>query len=288
MDAAATGPSRALEWESIGSQPAPSWYLDRLAAEQKRRVHQELIRRWTRGLKVSRVLKTDAFEEAYGDDQILFDLFPDAHAIGIDVAWQTARNAQARCSNPRVHFLVSDARSLAVRSESLDVLVSTSTLDHFDSREDLCAALEEVARVLRPGGLAVVTIDNPENPLYAPLRLASRLGWMPYRLGCTVSLSGLVRRLEAAGLDVIATDRLIHNVRLVSTLLFLALRRFFGRRADWPIRWLLKAFARLGRLPTRRFTACFVAACARKPVAGVLAAPSDQSGCQNGRTGSGA
>jgi hypothetical protein len=35
---------------------------------------------------------------------------------------------------------------------------------------------------------------------------------------------------------------------------------------------LLAAFAALGRLPTRRFTACFVAACARKPAARHLAA----------------
>jgi hypothetical protein len=75
----------------------------------------------------------------------------------------------------------------------------------------------------------------------------------------------LVRRLEEAGLEVLATDVLIHNPRLISTLLFLALRRLLGRRADAPIRTLLKLFAALGHLPTRRFTACFVAACARKP-----------------------
>ena len=268
MNACAPPTTRSRKWESVGSRPAPSWYLDRLAAEQKRRVHQELIRRWTRDLEVSRALKTDTFEEACGEDQILFDLFPGAAcAIGMDLAWQTAHNALARCDNPRVHFLVSDVRDLGVRSESLDVVVSTSTLDHLKSREELTAALREFTRVLRPGGLAIVTMDNPHNPLYAPLRWASRRGWAPFVLGYTVPLSGLVRRLEEAGLEVIATDTLIHNVRLISTLLFLALRRLLGRRADAPIRWLLKAFAAAGRLPTRRFTACFVAACARKPVA---------------------
>ncbi|MGD0201806.1 MAG: class I SAM-dependent methyltransferase [Bryobacteraceae bacterium] len=268
MNACNAPPPCSREWESVGSRPSPSWYLDRLVAAQKRRVHQELIWRWTHDLEVSRVLKTDVFEEAYGGDQILFDLFPGAAlAIGMDVAWQTAQRAQAKCGNPRVGFLVSDVRSLGVRSESVDAVVSTSTLDHLDSREALVAALKELTCVLRPGGLAVVTIDNPENPLYALLRWASRRGWAPYPLGYTVSLSGLVRGLEAAGLEVLATDTLIHNPRLISTFLFLALRRLLGRRADGPIRALLAVFAALGRLPTRRFTACFVAACARKPAA---------------------
>lgn len=257
---------RAREWEIVGAGPAPSWYLDKLAAEQKRRVHQDLIRRWTRDLEVSRVLKTDTFEEACGDDQILFDLFPNAPVvIGMDLAWTTLHNARIRCGNSGVYFLVGDVRSLAVRSQSLDVIVSTSTLDHLDSTEDLSAALREFTRVLRPGGSVIVTVDNPQNPLYAPLRWASRRGWAPFVLGYTVSLSGLVRSLEDVGLEVIATDTLIHNPRLISTLLFLALRRLLGRHADAPIRALLKAFAALGHLPTRRFTACFVAACARKP-----------------------
>jgi hypothetical protein len=86
-------------------------------------------------------------------------------------------------------------------------------------------------------------------------------------LGYTVPLSGLGRRLKEAGLEVIATGALIHNPRVISTALFLALRRILGRRADAPVRGLLSAFAAVGRLPTRRFTACFVAVCARKLVA---------------------
>ncbi len=276
MTARTTTASPSREWASLGNQSAPSWYLDQLVAEQKRRIHQELIRRWTGGLEVSRVLKTDTFEEAWGDDQILFDLFPGASCtVGMDLAWSTAHHARARCGNPRVHFLAGDARSLALRSQSMDVVVSTSTLDHLDSPEELSAALEELARVLRPGGLVVVTMDNPRNPLYAPLRWASHRAWAPFVLGYTEPLSGLVRRLEETGLEVVATDALIHNPRLISTLLFLALRRLLGRYADAPIRWLLGAFAAVGHLPTRRFTACFVAACARQPGGPGAAAPAE-------------
>ena len=212
------------------------------------------------------MLKTDLFEEACGADQILFDLFGEAGLVmGMDLAWPIAHRARARRPDRAIQFLISDVRSLAVRSESMDLIVSTSTLDHFASRAEFCAALGELKRVLRPGGVAIITLDNSRNPLYALVRMASCCGWAPYPLGYTVSRSGLVRHLEEAGLEVVATDLLIHNPRLISTLLFLGLRRLLGRRADAVIQALLQLFALLGRLPTRGFTACFVAACAHKP-----------------------
>ncbi|HYW44115.1 MAG TPA: class I SAM-dependent methyltransferase [Bryobacteraceae bacterium] len=270
MAAPANTESRAgssNEWEQVGARKSPSWYLDPLVAAQKRRVHQELVWRWTRGVAVRRVLKTDSFEEAHGDDCILFDLFPPAYSLGMDLALSTARRAQSRCPSERVRFLVSDARSLAVRPESMDAIVSTSTLDHFDTRAEFERAIGQLAGVLRPGGVLVITLDNPRNPLYCLLRWASRRDWLPFRLGYTTALPGLARCLEDAGLEVTATGALIHNPRMVSTLLFRALRLLLGRRADGPIRGLLEAFATLERLPTRRFTACFVAVCARKPEA---------------------
>ena len=42
------------------------------------------------------------------------------------------------------------------------------------------------------------------------------------------------------------------------------LRRAAGSRADPIVAALLKAFATFGRLPTRAYTAAFVALCARK------------------------
>jgi len=255
------------EWERLGARKSPSWYLDPLVAAQKRRVHQELVWRWTQGVSIRRALKTDSFEEAHGDDCILFDLFPQAHAFGMDLAFSTARRAQTRSPNERIRFLASDVRDLAIRPGSLDAIVSTSTLDHFDTRAEFERALGQLAGALRPGGVLVVTLDNPWNPVYPFLRWAGRHGWLPFRLGYTTPLPGLVRALQNAGLAVTATDTLIHNPRVVSTLLFRSLRLLLGRRADIAIRPLLAAFAALGRLPTRRFTACFMAVRAHKPEA---------------------
>jgi len=98
-------------------------------------------------------------------------------------------------------FLVSDVRNLAIRRESMDAIISTSTLDHFDTRSDFEQAIGQLAGALRPGGVLVITLDNPQNPLYALLRWASRRGWTPFRLGYTPSLPRLcgVGRCRAAG-----------------------------------------------------------------------------------------
>jgi SAM-dependent methyltransferase len=256
-------------WEDVSRQRCPSWYLDRIVAAQKRQVHQDLIHHWTRDFHVNRAFKTDLFEEAFGNDHILFDLYPHTCRLtGMDVALPTVQAAARRCSHPGITFLASDARRIALASGCVDLVISTSTLDHFDSEADLCAGLQEVVRVVRPGGMAIVTLDNPHNVLYAPLKWASHRNRAPFTLGCTMSAFRLRRTLQDLGMEVLAGDWLIHNPRMISTGIFLVLRRVLRSHADRPIRSLVKLFSMLGKLPTRRFTASFHAVCARKPSGG--------------------
>lgn len=253
----------------MDSEPPRSWYLDPVVARQKRLVHRDLIHRWASGLVVRTFLKTDLFEEANGADQLLFDLYPPTcWAVGMDVTARTVSRAARRCQNPSARFLICDVRRPALRPGSVDLVVSTSTLDHLASAAEFRASLAEIAGLLREGGLLIVTLDNPDNPLYPPLRWASRRGWIPFSLGHTVSMQELNRLLAELNLEVVGNDWLLHNPRMLSTLLCLGLRKALGRRADRPIEALLGLFAKLGRLPTRRWTACFVAACARRPAVG--------------------
>jgi SAM-dependent methyltransferase len=255
------------DWETVASQAAPSWYLDPLVGRQKRELHQRFIRASTRGLKPQTILKTDVFEEAFGSDHILFDLWPQADlTVGMDIAPGAAGRAANRSPGSGFSFLAADVRRLPFRPEAFDLVVSTSTLDHFALLGDLHVALRELVRVVRPGGRLVITLDNPWNPMLVLLRALSRTRWCPFPLGHTMSLAALTRGLEALGMQVTATDWLIHNPRLVSTLLFVGLRRLMGAHADRPIRALLKFFGLFAHLPTRPMTACFVAASARKPL----------------------
>lgn len=252
-------------WEDLGSQERPSWYLHPLVAAQKRAIHLDLIRRWTEGLHPQRVLKTDLFEEAFGGDRVLADVAPNAGMIlGMDAAFSTARAAARRNPGLARGLVAMDIRRPGFVDGCLDLVISTSTLDHFATREDFVESLKAVAGMLRPGGRLVLTLDNPWNPLFYPLRWLSQRPGAPFPIGYSPLIGRLCRDLEAAGLRVEERDWIIHNPRLVSTALFVAIERFLGRRGDALVRALLWTFSLLGRLPTRRFTACFQAVKATK------------------------
>ncbi len=252
------------DWEELGRQPTPSWYLDPLAARQKRQAHLDLIRKWWGGSGTEYVLKTDLFEEAFGEDRILPDIVPMAGFVcGMDESFSTTRAAALRHASGRA--VVSDVRRIGFKTGAFELVISTSTLDHFTSRDDFIASLHEIHRVMQPGGLLILTLDNPWNPLYAPLRLYSRTRFAPFFLGYTPTMSTLKAVLEEVGFEVEDVDWLVHNPRLLSTALFLLCRRLMGGRADAPIAFFIRCFALLGKLPTRRWTACFQAVAARKP-----------------------
>ncbi len=252
-------------WRQVADRERPSWYLDPLVAAQKKQVHAGFLRTWL-PRDARRVLKTDVFEEAFGEDSLLPDLahaFPGSQQwIAMDLSAKIAARAQARVKLLSVCFLAADVRALPLRSHCLDAILSNSTLDHFDTRQEFETSVQELAHTLRPGGRLIVTVDNSVNPLYLVLRWLSRLRWAPLPLGYSTSRAGLQSILGKAGLQMVATGRLLPNPRLFSTALIPLLRRLLGPRVDRPIQWLLDRFSTLERWPTREFTACFVTACA--------------------------
>jgi SAM-dependent methyltransferase len=253
-------------WRTVNESKPPNWYLDPLTAAQKRDVHLEWIgRNVPPESRIQTTLKTDLFEEAYGGDELLFSLPFDAGIkIGFDVSAATVARARDRARDRGCRFINADVRRLPLADQCVDVVLSNSTLDHFHTQIEIEESIHELARVLKPGGILLVTLDNPRNLLFMLLRAAVPWMGLPFRLGKTLPLSKLRRILDREGLELQSTDSLIHNPRFLSTLLFLMLRRLLGVRADPPIRWLLKAFSKFEKLPTQSLTGVFIAACARK------------------------
>ena len=259
-------PSGRRAWDDLAALPQPSWYLDPEVARQKRRVHQDLIRRWA-GIRPEGVmLKTDLFEEAWGEDGIYGDLFEGNAAVllGTDIAEATVSRAGAVGGLHAAHAFVCDLRALPVRPLSLDLILSMSSLDHFESEAEFHSSLRQLCGALRPGGTLVITLDNPANPLYGVLRLVSRTAISPFRLGFTPALRDLKQELEDIDLEVMDHAWLIHNPRLLSTAVFGVIRLIMGRHAGPVIRLGLRLCALQGRLWTRRYSACFYAVHARK------------------------
>lgn len=79
------------------------------------------------------------------------------HVEGIDPS--SAYIARARRRHPNIHFQIGQAQALPYADASFDAVVMLDVLEHLPSGTE-CRALAEVSRVLRPGGLCVLSTPN--------------------------------------------------------------------------------------------------------------------------------
>jgi SAM-dependent methyltransferase len=91
-----------------------------------------------------------------------------AHVHATDIRDITLRDARAHLPDrdrERAHISLHDAQRLGFADESFDAVTAISTIEHI---EDDRAVMAEVARVLQPGGVAIITM--PVNPDYREVR----------------------------------------------------------------------------------------------------------------------
>jgi len=236
-------------------------YVDDVLALLKIRAYGRILDRWARKRPAGPMLKTDLFEEANIVDALLHKMPGDPHdAIGMDISATVVAKARAGNSAPVATFVVADVRHLPFASDSIAMVFSPSTLDHFSDPADLRRSLLEFRRVLTPDGVLILTLDNRQNVFDWILRLIGRCGWLPYHLGYSYTVQEMSAELVAAGFEVTETTSLVQHPRLVGV----ATTRL-ANRLDWA--WLKsavrRAFLAAERLENSRlkyFSGCFVAA----------------------------
>ena len=119
-----------------------------------------------------------------------------AVVISLDLGQRLVARAIARAGSLG---LVADVCQLAVRDESFDVVVSSEMIEHTEAPE---RAIKELARVLRPDGLLVLT--TPNRVWQGVVRATSRLGLRPFRgLENFLAWLDVERSCQAAGLEVL-------------------------------------------------------------------------------------
>jgi SAM-dependent methyltransferase len=189
------------------------------------------------------------------------------NVAGLDLARPVLAAAVSRY--PNLLAVASDVRQLPFAGETFHVVVSNSTLDHFETRKEILTALRELHRVLCRGGWLLLTMDNPVNPLVAvrnalPFRLLHRLGMAAYPTGATFGPLQLGRILRAEGFEVHETVALLHCPRVLAVAIARRLQRHgtAESRAHFLRRLLRWEF--LARWPTRFLTGYFVGVSARK------------------------
>ena len=225
-------------------------------------VNLELIRRWWPVDPVDHVLKTDLFDEAFGEGLYAFMHMNAGSMSGIDISAAIVSSVRSRC--PELRSSVTDVRQLPFGNDTFDLIISNSTLDHFPDAGDIGTAVGELYRVLRPGGQMVLTMDNLRNPVIAlrhilPFRLLNSLGIAPYQVGKTFGPRGLRKLVNQAGFRVIDTTFVMHCPRVIAVAIAGLMQRRAKRSAQQRLLRALMAMEKLSYLPIRSFTGHFVA-----------------------------
>jgi SAM-dependent methyltransferase len=147
-----------------------------------------------------RILKTDLWDEAKNTRILAWAADRGAMAFGIDISEPTVIQARAAFIHPSqpLRAAAADVRALPFLDASFDAIYSMGTIEHFHETEQ---AVREMARVLRPGGRAIVGVPNRRDPFLRPLlaTMLQALGLYAYGYEKSYSRRALREMLERAG-----------------------------------------------------------------------------------------
>lgn len=177
----------------LGGAASTTYY-----AENERR----LFRDHFPALAGLRIFKTDLWDESRNTRILAWASGQGAHAYGVDISEPVVRQARTAFHGDALRCAVSDVRDLPFRDASFDAVYSMGTIEHFDETE---RAVAEIARVLRPGGRAIVGVPNRHDPFLRPLLATALQALNMYGYGYEKSYSrrALKDMLERAGLTVV-------------------------------------------------------------------------------------
>jgi len=220
-------------WERLFEKDEGEGSIDQCLGRIKRQAFFRFLLKHAGGLEGRVILKTDLREEAHGEDRIFGEeVFARSSCYGVEISFRTARQAllAQKEVTARQSPVVADVRALPFADGVFDLIISTSTLDHFEDASDIDIAFAEIGRVLRPGGRAVITLNNKRNINFVCMSWLERVlgkALYPVRFFTLDQVEGLAL---SSGLSVRAHDHIVNIINPMNTLLLL-IRRYWGDRS---------------------------------------------------------
>jgi len=171
-------------WDEFARKSKTASVMHPALAKYKKEEFINIIKNWDIDIGIGKkILKTDLYEEAFREDEILFSLVKERSRemdiYAIDICEETVRQAKAvmKDRGSKHNYLTADVRSLPLKDNAFDLILSTSTLDHFENVEDFKKSLKELKRVLKPSGEMVIALNNMCNfGFYLSCKLSEFLG----------------------------------------------------------------------------------------------------------------
>ncbi len=184
----------------IFNQIAPGWYNFRHWSIFRSEL-EALAHRWHKG----RLLNIGC---AHGADFLPFTQRFDLY--GVDFSTEMLRFARkySQKFNFAVNLSLADISYLPYADESFDWAISVATYHHIKGRVEKQAALNELRRVLKPGGEALITVWNRWQPRFWFSRRQVAVPWRTrgktlYRYYYLFSYPELEKLVAKAGFEVL-------------------------------------------------------------------------------------
>ena len=186
---------------SFFGAPTTQFYLEE---------EQRLFRDYFGELQCRKLLKLDLWNEAQNTEVLFRASQQGAECYGIEIAETTARKAwnRSRALAVPIRIAVGEISVLPFPDNAFDYLYTMGTIEHLPKPED---AFAEIARVLKPGGVAIVGVPNKRDPFLFPVAsgFLQVMGRYPYGYERSYTNGELGRQLEAQGLRVTHEDGIL-------------------------------------------------------------------------------
>jgi len=138
--------------------------------------------------------------------KVISELFPECRLCGVEYEKRVLGYAQSHLAAKGVALTRGDIHHLGFAAESFDRVLMSEVLEHL---KDDAAALQEVWRVMKPGGILALTVPHRHYPYwYDPInRLAEGLLRRPIRRGPFAGIWANHERLYEPGQLLEAVER---------------------------------------------------------------------------------
>ena len=172
-------------WERFFRKRKEHYFLSTLKSYKRKTYRKIFDKIFDKSPKNKIIWITDSFDQFYGLDT--FHKFRQNNiVIDSDISLLCIKKVRKQ------YKLALDIKKVPFKSNSIDIVISPSTVDHFD-KIFFSEFLNEIERILKPRGIAIILLHNKQNIFmrFLILRILEREKYYTY------SKSEVLKTLEA-------------------------------------------------------------------------------------------
>lgn len=196
-------------WDEVADKIGDYYLIPKLA-EFKNQEYISLLEKWAVATDKT-ILITDLYEAALGNTGIynyLNSLSNDVWGMDISPKFCFRARENFKRFNIENGIITGDAKELPLINNSVDLILSPSTYDHFPQIDK---ALNECHRILKPGGKLVLALNSADNPFFKlGVRLSERFKKHEYQTDYFYSVKETADLLRQTGFLVGRTSAIMH------------------------------------------------------------------------------